>query len=234
MSLHKIPTLTIIFLESALEPIRALSKNKKEVKNSKQKRNKPLEKTLLDVSIHSHLMQNIPDKVKRGRPDIIHNALLLTLGSRLNKKGYLQIYVHTRNDEIIVFNPKVRIPRNYNRFVGLMEQLFEVEDIPPNSTQTLISIISQSLEDLLITLEPNRVVLFTEKGSPIKNNTFQNLFSKNKKVVILIGGFPHGDFSPRNFELSDLKLSIYNEPLDTLVVLSHVIAATEHFLKFDE
>ena len=71
-----------------------------------KKTKKKLENSLLDVSIHNHLMQDMTEKDKRGRPDIIHTALLLALGSRLNKDGYLRIYIHTRNDEIITINPK--------------------------------------------------------------------------------------------------------------------------------
>ncbi|NVM54693.1 MAG: 16S rRNA methyltransferase [Candidatus Helarchaeota archaeon] len=222
---------TIILVESALERIDFLSKNKKVVRTAQEKRKKPLEKTLLDVSIHNHLMGKLPEKNKRGRPDIIHNSLLLALESRLNKEGYLQIYVHTRNDEILTFNPEVRIPRNYNRFVGLMEQLFDIKKIPPNSEQILISMSSQSLEEFLHKLDPNLVVLFTENGLPTNDIKLQKIFSENNKVVALIGGFPHGDFSQKIYKLADMKLSIYSEPLNTLVVISSLIHNAEQSLK---
>ena len=224
----KKPVISIILTESALEPIMFLTP--KEQKELQKKGNKPIDKTLLDISIHNHLMQDLEDKNKRGRPDIIHQALLLALGTRLNKEGYLKIYVHTRNDEIIVFNSGVRIPRNYNRFVGLMEQLFEVKIIPPNAKETLISISSQSLEDLLKTLAPNMIILFSEKGTPTNNNYLQKAYSENQKIVILIGGFPHGDFSQRILDFADLKLSIYPKSLDTAVVLAYVIHSIEQYV----
>ncbi len=218
-------------MESALEHVDFISQKKNKVKKSQKKRNKHLKRTLLDASIHHHLMQGLFEKEKRGRPDIIHSALLMALGSRLNQEGHLQIYVHTRNDEIITFNPEVRIPRNYNRFVGLMTQLFEIKAIPPNSEQPLISIKSQSLGDLLNTIYPDLVILFTEYGILKSGVELQKIFLEKKRMVCLIGGFAHGDFSQKVLDLADMKLSIYSKLLSTLVVVSTVIQIAEQSFK---
>lgn len=219
--------ISIILVESALERIDFLQRKKNQFKKYEKKQKKPLEKRILDVSIHNHLIQKIPEKIKRGRPDIIHRALLLALDSRLNQEGYLRIYVHTRNDEVITFKPEVRIPRNYNRFIGLIEQLFEVKKIPPNAEQTLISIKSQKIEDLINKLYPDRVILFSEKGIPTNDEKLQKIFSRNKNIIILIGGFPHGDFSEKILVLADEIFSIYDKSLTTLSVLSTVIQSAE-------
>jgi rRNA small subunit pseudouridine methyltransferase Nep1 len=76
-------------------------------------------------------MKKLEESEKRGRLDIVHFALLEALGSPLNREGLLQTYVHTINDYVITVNPETRLPRNYNRFVGLMEQLFESYRVPP-------------------------------------------------------------------------------------------------------
>ncbi|MHA1323744.1 MAG: 16S rRNA methyltransferase, partial [Candidatus Helarchaeota archaeon] len=143
--------IVIILVEAALEPCRSLSSPSTPRKRRKleQKRRKSFEETLLDSSIHRHLMQNLPEKEKRGRPDIIHGALLLMLDSRLNKEGMLQIYIHTRANELITFKSEVRIPRNYNRFVGLMEQLFKTRKIPPHVPDPLITLSNKSLRELI-------------------------------------------------------------------------------------
>ena len=62
---------------------------------------------------------------KRGRPDIVHFTLLEALGSPLNLEGLLKIYVHTYSGYVIDVRPEVRLPRDCNRFSGLMEQLFQ-------------------------------------------------------------------------------------------------------------
>ncbi len=221
----------LVIIESALEPLGSLAKPGYRAQGRKQKSIKNNAKAILDVSIHNHLMQGILDKNKRGRPDIIQNSLLLALGSRLNKEGYLRVHVHTRNDEIITFNPAVRIPRNYNRFIGLMQQLFDIKRIPPDSENALISIQTLTLEAFLKTLNPDLIIIFNEKGSEMTIQQLMETFSEKKRVVILIGGFPHGEISQKNLDLADLKLSIYRESLDTLVVLSYALNTIEQYLK---
>jgi len=49
------------------------------------------------------------------------------LDSPLNKAGRLQVYVHTAKNVLIEFDPRVRIPRTYKRFAGLMgKNYFEI------------------------------------------------------------------------------------------------------------
>jgi rRNA small subunit pseudouridine methyltransferase Nep1 len=224
---------SIILVESALERIDFIA-NRRVLRKIHPDRSKALEKTILDVSIHNHLMQKLSEKNKRGRPDIIQTALLLTLGSRLNKEGHLRMYVHTRNNEIISLDPQVRIPRNYNRFIGLMEQLFEIKTITSESQQILLSIKSQTLKEFIQSIAPTLTILFSESGSLWKRAELQQTFSDQSHIAILVGGFPHGDFSPETLALADKKISIYPQVLDTLVVLSYVVSTAEQSLGMNE
>ena len=53
------------------------------------------------------------------RPDILHQELLALIDSPLSKAGHLKIFVHTTDNVLIELNPKVRIPRTSNVFLGL-------------------------------------------------------------------------------------------------------------------
>ncbi|MHA1129227.1 MAG: 16S rRNA methyltransferase [Candidatus Helarchaeota archaeon] len=230
MNVRQAPSFYLVIVESALETLGHLS-NIQSPRKLKQGGRRQGEKVVLDVSIHNHLMQKVMDKNKRGRPDIVQTALLLALGSRLNKEGHLKVFVHTINNEIISFHPTVRLPRNYNRFIGLMEQLFEVRQIPPKSVDTLISIQALTLKEFLKGLQPDLIVLFTENGPLISNKDLIQTFSVKERIVLLIGGFPHGNLSDKSLELADLKCSIYPEPLDTLVVLSYALNIAEQSIQ---
>jgi len=78
-------------------------------------------------------MRTLTNASKRRRPDIAHFTVLEALGSPLNKEGVLRTYMHTLDDRVITVSPKIRLPRNYDRFVGLIEQLFQKDRIPPVS-----------------------------------------------------------------------------------------------------
>ncbi|MFQ5761801.1 MAG: hypothetical protein ACE5PO_02085, partial [Candidatus Bathyarchaeia archaeon] len=84
---------------------------------------------ILDKSYHYNAMAKLKQKEKRGRPDIIHFCLLEALGSPLNLEGLLQVHIHTLNNQVLTVNPRCRLPRNYNRFIGLMQQLFRDHEI---------------------------------------------------------------------------------------------------------
>ena len=122
--------LTIVLAESELERIPAsLLRHQAIVASAGKRMKKPVD-ILLDSNYHHSAMRNLPEWERRGRPDIVHLFLLVALESIANKKNFLRVIVHTRNNEMIAFNPTTRIMRNYDRFVGLIEQLFEKQVIP--------------------------------------------------------------------------------------------------------
>jgi len=167
-------------------------------------------------------MKSLKESEKRGRPDIVHFALLEALGSPLNKEGLLQVYVHTVNDYVITVNPEARLPRNYNRFVGLMEQLFESGRVP-STGQTLLKLEHETLPKLLHEIKSDYVVAFSRKGSP---ETLKEAVSKllhKKRPAVIIGGFPHGNFSETTIRLASEVASIDPGMLETWTLTSRVI-----------
>jgi len=167
-------------------------------------------------------MKTLKENEKRGRPDIVHFALLEALASPLNKEQLLQVYVHTINDYVITVNPQVRLPKNYNRFIGLMEQLFEFKRIPPTGPP-LLTLTHEPLSSLLKKIRPTFVLALTRRGSLYTLEDAVAKISCEEKPVVIIGGFPHGHFSNTNLKLTDETVSIDFEMLETWTVTSRVI-----------
>lgn len=214
--------LTLILAESALETVpKSLWKHSSIIRYT-EKRSKSPELILLDRSYHHAAMKTLKDSEKRGRPDIVHFALLEALGSPLNKEGLLQVYVHTLSDYVITISPETRLPRNYNRFIGLMEQLFEFKKIPPNGNP-LLTIKKQNLPQLLQTVKPTYVLAFSRKGNMCTLEDAISKLSNNERPVALVGGFPHGYFSENTAKLADETVAIDPEMLETWTVTSRLI-----------
>jgi rRNA small subunit pseudouridine methyltransferase Nep1 len=214
--------LTLTFAESALETIPKKLWKHPAIRRYSEKRGKPPEFLLLDRSYHYTVMKSLKGNEKRGRPDIVHFALLEALSSPLNRERLLQVYVHTINDYVIAVNPQVRLPKNYNRFIGLMEQLFEFRKIPPTGPP-LLTLTSQTLSQLLQKTKPTFVLAFTRKGPLyILEDAVAKIVDKERPVVV-IGGFPHGHFSNTNLKLVDEAVSIDMEMLEAWTVTSRVI-----------
>ncbi len=171
-----------VFVESSLETIPEEIQNHPDVVRSARRRGKRPEKLLLDDSIHHRAMANLEKREKRGRPDIIHQCLLAVLDSNLKD---VEIFVHTVNGVVIWVNRETRLPRNYIRFVGLMEDLFDRGKIEANG-KTLIEIRDIPLSSILT---ENTVVL--KEGFSEENL----VRSMDSDLTVCIGAFPHGDFS---------------------------------------
>ncbi len=191
------------------------------VNYAKRKRKKPTE-ILLDSSYHHSALKGLPDGERRGRPDIVHVSLLNALESIANKEGLLRVYVHTRNDEVIYLNPETRLPRNYNRFIGLMESLFRQGEVPRGVG--LLRLERKSLSELVDEIGEDNVFVMHENGGFLPPREFGRLLSGLDEAVVIVGGFPHGDF------LSNVpwkKISLYESSLMAWIVINEVLVNFE-------
>ena len=181
-------------------------------------------KELLDSSIHHAMMRKKGMAGRRGRPDIVHFFLMVTMESILNKSGLLRVYVHTRNNFVIYIDPKTRMIKNYNRFKGLMVQLFEKKVVPFD--KPLIKMEKKNLKDLLNDLEGKKI-LFTRRGKRISIKRLHEVMGED--TICVIGGFPSGYFISRVENEVDEIVSIYDEMLPAWIVAMETIAAYERF-----
>lgn len=234
----KATPLTIVIAEAGLELIPKEIENHPLIKAHARKRGKKPNEIILDISLHYKAMKSLSNWFKRGRPDIVHTSLLIALSSVLNRAGLLRIYIHTINNLIVYVDPRVRIPRNYNRFVGLMEQLLIEKKVPPNTQKPLLLAEEKKLDEFIKENHFDHIVLLYEKGEFIKPNTFGEMISskmvRGERVCVIIGGFQHGDFEPSTLSLSENRIAIYKQPLETWTVLSMVIHSIENSKEFDE
>jgi len=218
--------LTLVIVESSLETIPKEILSYPRIQAYARKLGKKPEFILLDKSYHYDALGKLRDKERRGRPDIVHLTLLEALGSPLNLEGLLQTYVHTRSNYVISVNPKTRLPRNYNRFVGLIEQLFDKKKIPPEG-ETLLRLRKGSVLALMRKLKPTHIVGFTSVGKPEPVLKAAKRLSMSERPVALVGGFPRGHYSKHLLELVDDIVCIDPSGLDAWVVTSRIISAYE-------
>ncbi len=218
--------LSIILIESSIELVPESIWSHPAVLNAARRRRKKPGEMLLDKSIHYHAMKGLTNFEKRGRPDIVHISLLNALGSPLNKRGLLKLYVHTVNGSVIFIDPSTRIPRNYNRFVGLFEQLLKYGKVPPEASKPLLYVKKMNLKSLLTEIGCRCLILLSEEGvraSP--DRVVEEALSA--ECAVGIGCFPHGSFSEATYSLAKYVYSIYPEVLEAWIVVSRVIEACE-------
>ncbi|RLF34463.1 MAG: 16S rRNA methyltransferase [Thermoplasmata archaeon] len=224
--------LTLILAETEIELIPKEIIHHPAVISSAQRRRKKPEKIILDSNYHHNAMKKLFEGERRGRPDILHIFLLTTLESILNKEGKLHIKIHTRNDEEINISPETRIMRNYDRFIGLIEQLFEKETLPGIEKPLLRLKHNISLRQIIKQIQPDITIAFSTQGKKTSlPNYFMNLKNKgHRNIACIIGGFPYGEFHSNIEKIVDDVISIYNTTLSAWTIANEIIVNYENTL----
>ena len=213
--------MTLVLADTELERVPVELQRHPSVRASARKRGRSPAAILLESSLHHPALRKFPEGERRGRPDIAHIVLVVALDSILNLEGGLRIFVHTRNDEAIQFAPETRIPKNYTRFVGLMEDLFEKGEVPEENP--LIRMDREvTLAQLLAKLggEP---WAFAEGGDPLDLRVGFPRHEEN--LIAVIGGFPHGGFRSPVSTLCKRVMSIHPKPLKAWTTAAEVLVA---------
>src|SRR6267143_5045547 len=141
--------LSLILAESSIELVpNEIAGHPAIIRWAKTKKKDPRHLILDQSYHHSAILRLGKSGVARGRPDIVHFSLLLALGSPLNADNQLHCIVHTRDDHVITIDPHTRLPRNTDRFTGLIEQLYQ-ESVVPSSGLPLMKLSKEYLKDML-------------------------------------------------------------------------------------
>jgi rRNA small subunit pseudouridine methyltransferase Nep1 len=220
--------LHLILADAELETVPAeIARHRTVAWQARRRGRRPIE-ILLDSNLHHQAMRRLPDADRRGRPDIVHVCLLAALDTPLNREGLLRLYVHTRQNKVITVDPATRLPRAYNRFVGLIEHLFLTGAAPPENP--LLHLRNASLEKTISQIKPTKIITFSEHGDKkLHGELFRNI-SEDDEICAIIGGFPHGDFISNVREMSDELVCLDPEQLEALTVLTRAIHAYESAL----
>jgi rRNA small subunit pseudouridine methyltransferase Nep1 len=186
------------------------------------------EEVLLDRAFHHAAMQKLTRKryrlpvEKMGRPDIIHNTLLQVLETPLNWERKLRVFVHTQDDHVISINPRIRLPRNYTRFVGLIEQLYSSKRVPETG-EPLMELEKSPLQRLVRKIAPSEVTGFSILGRPTLMRAAAEYAARVPDPLVFIGGFPRGHFTEETKRALTSLYKVDRQSLDAWVVAGRFV-----------
>jgi rRNA small subunit pseudouridine methyltransferase Nep1 len=178
---------------------------------------------ILDSYLHRDLMHSMPDRQRRGRPDIAHAFLTLALNSEHRADGELDVLVHTRDNASMRFARKATVSNDYIKFLGTMTDLFEHWTVGKGEKRITLQ-KDRSLPGLLESERLDTVIALSPIG---RKQDLSALLSglRGKEIGILIGGFPEGDYRSPVYELADQVVSLGDELLTVPDVTAQVLAA---------
>ncbi len=218
--------LELLFVDSELQLVPEIMQDDKQIRRIAVERGKRPSELLLDSNfMHSTIEKHFPGKSNRmGRPDIFHILLNVLLDSILNKEGELEVNIHTVEEKFIRINPETRIPKSFNRYVGLMEKLLLKEKIESPDGKLLMNIEDLELQEYLD--DGKRNILLTPDGPRLR---ISEIPFDGRDTRVIIGGFSEGKFRS-NFSMVNEKFSIYRDELTIWAVGFECVASYERHL----
>lgn len=214
--------LSFVLAESALELVPREVWSYPAVVSDSKRRGLKVGEMLLDRSFHHSAMAKLKDSEKRGRPDLVHLTLLTVTGAPLYLDGMVKIFVHTYPGVVLEFEEKTRLPKNYLRFRGLMEEA--LADRPGGG---LIRVKAMGMRELIRRISADIVIGLSVQGRMSSFEELGRRVSTTKASCIVVGGFPHGHFSPETVESLDELDRVHPRPLEAHVIASRTIYEIE-------
>lgn len=210
--------LNFVLAESALELVPKEIRSKPVVVSDSKRRGTDASEILLDRSFHHSAMMRLKDSEKRGRPDLVHGALLSVTGTPLYLGGRVKAFVHTCGDIVVDIAPKTRIPKSYIRFRGLMEKVLSGQG------DALVKAWPSKLPDLVRkVIAPDFVMGLSVQGGKMELEDLAGRLMSADNPCVVVGGFPHGHFAPETLAVVDELVRIHEMPLEAHVVTSRLL-----------
>jgi len=219
--------LSLIIAEAALETVpKSIAKHPSVVRHA-SKIGKPADEILLDRSYHHAAMLKLKDSDRRGRPDLVHFALLEATSTPLYHKNMLKVCVHTTANKVIFLSENVRLPKSYFRFEGLMEDLFKSRKIRSGSN-VLMELKDMEFCDLIGELRPAKIIGLSRIGARSSAEEVAKMVDCDTALVV--GGFPRGHFSNNVSSKINYTYSISDLALEAHVVIARILYECEKIL----
>ncbi len=218
--------LNFVLAEAALELAPKETWRSPAVLADSRRRERAPGEILLDRSFHHSSMARLQSSLKRGRPDLVHTTLLSITSAPLYLDGLVKVYIHTASGLVLDIKEATRIPKSYIRFRGLAEKALSTR------TDTDLLRVFESTMDNLVRriIRPDFVCGLSTQGRSVTIPELADLLVARKNPCVIVGGFPHGHFTPETFKLVDQLVRIHARPLDAHVVASRILYEIENRL----
>lgn len=208
---------TIVLLEAELERVPEALQDDPRIRQRAAERDVEPSMMILDAAEDKDAIRGLPDAARRGRPDITHAFLLMTMDSPLHAAGMLRIFVHTRGDDVIHVQPGARCPPHHHTFIKHMEALYRgASHVGPYRLERGVDAAK-----LLAAHSEGPRILLDEQGEAADLRTFQRLVGP---ATLCIGGFPEGRLRKTPLALFERRLSLQQDQLAVWSVLVPILA----------
>lgn len=171
---------------------------------------------MLTLVLADCMMKTGPQDIEleNSRPDLVHFSLLLAQNCRLAEEREIRTIVHTRENKVFRIEADANIPDRLNEFKKMIVRTVQGHEMKgiTFSEQTLMEALKDEV-GLKVVMSPEGI-----KKDPSK------VFSRIKDYVVIIGGFPSGDFVSPVYEWADEVISIADRVMKPWTVVAETLS----------
>lgn len=159
------------------------------------------------------------------RPDIIHEALLQIMGSRLCMAGGVQaIYIKTVQGVLIKVEPHTHIPKTLGPFCAMMSQLLQKLSIKARGKgEKLLRLVENPVTKYL-PLNSHIIGLSFSSKKAVRIRDYIGNISNDQSLVFVVGAMAHGKI---DCDYINDFVSVSGLPLSAAVCLRRICIAVE-------
>ncbi|KAL2930042.1 Ribosomal RNA small subunit methyltransferase NEP1, partial [Bienertia sinuspersici] len=159
------------------------------------------------------------------RPDIVHEALLQIMDSRLRLAGRLKaVYIHTNEGVLIKVEPYCMIPRTVGSFCNMIAELLQTLSIKAKSNRKkLLRVVANPVTKYL-SPKSRKIGLSFSSQKAVQLREYVSGINCDEDVVFVVGVMAHGKIESDYIE--DL-VSVSRYHLSSAVCLRHICIALE-------
>ncbi len=150
--------------------------------------------------------------------EIVHNVLLFAHYTNLAHERELRTIIHTKSDDVFLFEPDVKIPEHLEDFFEMMKRCVEGE-CPTGLVYTKQDLIS------LLNDELGEKIIMSPKGT---HKEPMDCMTRSKDYVVVIGGFKKGDFISPVYKNFKQVISISDQLMKPWTVAAEVVVAYQY------
>jgi rRNA small subunit pseudouridine methyltransferase Nep1 len=213
--------ITFVLADAQLELVPPELHGASSVKRRARERRRAPAELLLDQAADHRAMRELPEGDRRGRPDIVHFALLLLQDAPWEKR----VLIHTGRDELIRVRADLRPPRSQAKFYQLCEDLLRQGKVPIDRTPLMTLEPDWHLWKVLAAEAKGPVVMLDEAGELARSGDFARMASATPDLTIVAGAFPRGAWRER--PKVDRVVRVGDKPLPLWNALVPVLAGIE-------
>jgi len=213
--------ITFILADAQLELIPEKLLAAPSVKRRARERRREAAHLLLDQAVDHRAMRDLPDGDRRGRPDIVHFALLMLQDSPIEKR----VLIHTCGDALVRVRADLRPPRSQPKFYQLCEDLLRQGKVPADREPLMTVETDWHLWKVLAAEAKGPIVLLDEAGELARTPAFAELARANSDITVVVGAFPRGPW--REKPKVDRTVRVGDKPVPLWSALVPVLAGFE-------